>query len=236
MSNAPVLELNKKNLKKIATREQRFGDEFVIAVLSDTHNYYTQLVEAIQKINSRKSKIAFVVITGDITNLGLLSEYETVKDLLKNLEVPFLVAIGNHDYLVNGKKIFRKIFGSSNMSFSFKDTRLIIIDNNNWESESRAPDLTWMDKKLKNSGEKTNIIFSHIPPGDHDRFSQKMINKVNEILMAYSVDYYLSGHNHNPREGILGQTKHVTIGSVSKNIYIELKISPTEVTHEKIHF
>lgn len=58
-----------------------------------------KLIEAIEKINSRKEayNIKFVAVLGDITDSGERSEFEKARELLEQLEVPYVPVIGNHD-------------------------------------------------------------------------------------------------------------------------------------------
>lgn len=236
MSDTRELNLNFYNLKKIKEREQSIGSDYKIVVLSDTHNYYSQLDKSIKKINSNKKETAFVIITGDITNLGILQEYEMALKFFRKLEVPFLVLIGNHDYLTNGDKIFTKLFGARNISFQFKDLKLMLLDNNNWEAEERLPSFSWMSEEFAFPRGTINLVFSHVAPNDPDRFSQDFIERFSETILMSNVKYYVNGHNHGPGDDYFGGANHLTVGSVSKGVYLELQFTENGVTHERVRF
>ena len=52
-----------------------------------------------------------VIVTGDLTNEGLLKEYEKCKKKFAKLEVEKIITIsGNHDYRNTGYLLFKKFF------------------------------------------------------------------------------------------------------------------------------
>jgi len=67
------------------------GQEGIISTIN--------LREAVNIINSNKDKynIAFVVVTGDLSDSAELSELNKAKEILNNLETPWIPIIGNHD-------------------------------------------------------------------------------------------------------------------------------------------
>ena len=53
--------------------------------------------KVIDEINSLKPEA--VVITGDLTNEGLIDQYEKCKEMVSQIDVEKIIAIsGNHDY------------------------------------------------------------------------------------------------------------------------------------------
>ncbi|MEW5760369.1 MAG: metallophosphoesterase [Candidatus Thermoplasmatota archaeon] len=63
-------------------------------------NDITRLARAaVIKVNKLKSKhkIKFVIVPGDLTNKGERSEFEKAKEILDELDVPYIPTIGNHD-------------------------------------------------------------------------------------------------------------------------------------------
>ena len=64
------------------------------------------LVDEINKLNPD-----VIVITGDLTNEGLMHEYEQCKSLLTKFTTKKIIAIsGNHDYRNTGYLLFKKFF------------------------------------------------------------------------------------------------------------------------------
>src|ERR1044071_10332563 len=47
-----------------------------------------------------------VLITGDLTDRGLNEEYEQLKIMLRRLDIPFFMILGNHDRRENFRRVF----------------------------------------------------------------------------------------------------------------------------------
>ena len=75
---------------------------FRFAFISDTHigspngGAEEDLRRTVADINGLEG-IAFVVITGDITELGKESELKLAKQILDSLQIPYYIIPGNHD-------------------------------------------------------------------------------------------------------------------------------------------
>ena len=59
--------------------------------------YLTFAHEKTVAIINSMNDIAFVVLTGDITELGTDAEIKLAKDILSELKVPYYIIAGNHD-------------------------------------------------------------------------------------------------------------------------------------------
>src|SRR5262249_9592567 len=92
---------------------------FRFAFLSDTHigspdgKAEEDLRRTVADIN-QMTDIAFVVITGDITELGTNEEIKRAKEIFSELKVPYYIIPGNHDtgWSESGGDSFGKVFGS----------------------------------------------------------------------------------------------------------------------------
>ena len=225
VSNTPSSKLNSKQLSSIKAQEPGADQSFKIAVISDTHNYYKELEEQIDYINKHRSEYAFVLIGGDLTNLGLLREFETTKKLLQNLNLPYLSAIGNHDLLSNGGDVFEQMFGADNFSFTYNQTKFIIFNNNNWESSGKVPDLNYVESEMLSSTSTYNILIGHVSPLDKDRWTETDKQEMGTLFRTYDVDYFLNGHDHNPGDEAYEGGTRVTIGASSKRKILEVEFA-----------
>ena len=222
---------NKKSLLKIESRAASFGSDYKVALISDTHDYYEELKQIVKYINRHKSEYAFVIVTGDITNIGLLREFEVAKEYLDDLDVPYVITIGNHDLLTNGGDIFSNMFGSHTFAFVFKQTKFILYNNNNWESSYEVPQLNWIESELTSSTSTHIVMASHVSVDDDARYSSKERTDFMNLTDSYSVKYQVNGHDHNQGESSFGNSTRVTIGSPSKNVFCELIITNSGVNH-----
>jgi predicted phosphodiesterase len=213
--------------------KQRLGKSvtFNIAVISDNHDYYDGLEKQISYINRNSMKYDFVIVTGDLSNVGLVSEFMESKRRLDKLNIPYLTTSGNHDLLINGEKIFYKIFGNDTYAFEYQNTKFILFNNNNWESSKRVPDMNFLEHELITNAQNHVILFSHVAPDDPDRFTNSQISNLKELVNRYGVSYYVNGHNHNYGDGTFGNAKQVTAGSSSKSVLLEIQINSIGVSH-----
>lgn len=231
------LNLNQKNLSVIleSSREIKGPEDYTIAVISDTHDYYDGLDKQVSFINSRYEDIDFVIVTGDMSNVGLVSEFQETKKRLDRLRIPYITTSGNHDLLIDGESVYSRLFGNDTYAFDYKGTKFILFNNNNWESSKGVPDTTWVEKQLQETEEsQLKLLFSHVAPNDEDRFNTDQIFKWENLMMDYGVEYYVNGHNHNPGTSVFGGAIHVTAGSSSKEVILLMHISPNGASHEFI--
>jgi predicted phosphodiesterase len=236
--NIDSTDSNAQNLQRIfahATALETKTSNYSFAVISDTHDYYDGLKKQINYINRNYKKFDFVIITGDLSNVGLVSEFEATKDILDKLIPPYLTLIGNHDLLIDGEKIYKEMFGSLNYSFEYKNTKFVLFNNNNWESSKEAPNLNWLENSLVSTNKLHRILLSHVAPDDADRFTKSEINSLQGLVDRYGVSYYINGHNHNPGDGYFGNANQVTVGSSSKDVLLEVNVDNLGVSHEFIN-
>lgn len=231
----PEQILNEVNIQKIKEQEPNEQPNFKIALIADTHNYYDELVHLIKKINSN-GPYGFVIVCGDITNLGLLEEYDYSRKFLNKLKYPYLVSIGNHDHLANGESIFRKMFGKMNFTVTYKGIQFVFFDNNNWENDESVPDIQWVKEQLSDPVPTQRILVAHVPPNDPKRFNESDINEWINVMSVFNVGYFLNGHNHSPSIKSFGSGTQITIGAPTRNSYFELLVSPGGITHQKVNF
>lgn len=68
------------------------------------------LLEAIDEINGLAPDV--VIVTGDLTEDGLIGEFQNVHQYLQQLKCEFLVVgSGNHDSRTTGYRLFPRFFG-----------------------------------------------------------------------------------------------------------------------------
>ena len=229
---------NAKNLNLIlqkSVRESAKTDIFKIVVLSDTHDYYDGLEKQISYINKHRTEYDFVIITGDMSNVGLVEEFEATKKRLKKLTLPFITTVGNHDLLIDGRKIYKRVFGEDTYAFEYKNTKFILYNNNNWESPNNIPNIPWLEDQLIKNTSPNLIVLSHVAPNDKDRYSNDEIEYLKSIINFYNVNYYINGHNHNPGASTFGNAVQLTAGASSKEVILEVKVTNFGVEHAFIN-
>jgi outer membrane protein assembly factor BamB/predicted phosphodiesterase len=149
---------------------------FKFAFLSDTHigspngSSEEDLRRSVNDINSMKNEIAFVVITGDITELGTNDELTRAKLIFDSLLVPYYIIPGNHDsgWSESGGLMFSTIFGYDKFSFEYAGIRFLGCPSGPYVrmSDGHIPRdaVNWLDRQLKDVRNGQPVIFlNHYP-------------------------------------------------------------------------
>ncbi len=180
-----------------------------IVQLSDIHvgsQFREEIFEkVIDEVNALKPDT--VVITGDLTNEGLVSEYEKCKDLVSKLNVDKVIAIsGNHDYRNTGYLVFKKYFPFQTINELSNDVVLVTLgtarpDRN--EGEVGYRQTLWLERTMKKYEDKTTILAMHhhligIPDTGSERVTILDAGDVLRTILDTNVDLVLCGHKHRP--------------------------------------
>jgi Icc protein len=155
-SDASVSDVTSKNLAKLAARTPPAGP-FKIAAFGDTHTDYDNAQLTINAINARDD-IEFVLIVGDMTNDGLLQEYEWAYDVYRRLDVPFFTVIGNHDTLGHGASIYGDMYGPYDYSFRYGGTKFVLFNSNTLEFGTHVPSREWLTNQVLDRVDEEGVI------------------------------------------------------------------------------
>ncbi len=152
---------------------------FRFAFISDTHigspdgKAEEDLRRTVADIN-QMTDIAFVVITGDITELGTNAEIRLAREILSQLKVPYYIIPGNHDsgWSESGGQTFGQVFGSDKFIFDYNGISFLGCASGPYVrmSDGHIPRdaVNWMDAELKKIDPQKPIIFLNHYPLDKD--------------------------------------------------------------------
>lgn len=98
-------------------------ETFTFAMISDTQRGYDETKDAEKAINA--GDIDFVVHGGDFTDFGATREFVWQRDILSNLEMPYISVIGNHDCVATGIDAYKAIFGKLDYTFTAGDVKFM---------------------------------------------------------------------------------------------------------------
>lgn len=177
---------------------------FKFAFLSDTHigspngSAEADLRRTIGDINAMND-IDFVVITGDITELGSAKELALAKKILDSFRLKYYIIPGNHDtgWSESGGQEFTSVFGNDKFSFEHKGIRFIGCASGPYVrmSDGHIPrsHLNWLDKELKTLKKDQPLIFLNHYPMD-----EGMDNwyEITDRLKQHNTWAVLCGHGH----------------------------------------
>ena len=178
---------------------------FKFALVTDTHigspNNDEDLYRTVNDINSQ-SNIAFVIVSGDVTEFGSYDELRTAKCLLDDLKAPYYILPGNHDsnWSESGTNDLLRVFGNETFGFEYDGYKFIGLASgpNMRMSPAQIPreNLTWFFDEIAGTDKNTPIIYVNHYPMDNG------INnwfEVMDALRPYNVQLMLCGHGHNNR-------------------------------------
>lgn len=220
-------DLNQLNIKKLFNREENADDTVTILFTGDSQRFYDGLEKLVDKTNSLSS-VDFLIMNGDIADFGLLQEFKWIVERLNKLKCPYLCAIGNHDIVADNGKLYTKIFGDKNFSFTYKGYKFLFHDTNGREYNfnGNAPNMWWLQDQLNDSNARWFVGVSHVPPFDAD-FDPALIYPYKNLLAStQNFAVSLHGHVHTTTDTLYYNdgVRYITSNSVEKSEAIILKL------------
>ena len=181
----------------------------LIVQLSDIHvgsqfqdSVFETVIKEVNELNPDT-----ILITGDLTNEGLIKEYEKCKKLVSKLNCKKIISIsGNHDYRNSGYLAFKKFFPFETVNVLEKDIVLVTVgtarpDRNEGEVGYRQN--LWLERTMQKYADKVKILAMHhhlvgVPDTGSDRVTVIDAGDVLKTILDTKVDLVLCGHKHRP--------------------------------------
>jgi len=165
-----------------------------------------------------------IIITGDLTNEGLMKEYEKCKSLLSKFNTKKIITIsGNHDYRNTGYLLFKKFFPFETVNELGDDVVLVTVgtarpDRNEGEVGYRQN--LWLERTMKKYKDKVKIVAMHhhliaIPDTGSDQLTVVDAGDVLRTVLNSKVDVVLCGHKHRPWAWNFGTLTVVNAGTAT---------------------
>jgi len=198
----------------------------IIVQLSDLHvgsQFQPELFETVVKeVNELNPDV--IVITGDLTNEGLMKEYEKCKSLLTKFNTKKIFSMsGNHDYRNTGYLLFKKFFPFKTVNELDDEIILITLgtsrpDRNEGEVGYRQN--LWLERTMKKYKDKVKILAMHhhlvaIPDTGSDQLTVIDAGDVLRTILDTGVDLVLCGHKHRPWIWNFGKLMVVNAGTAT---------------------
>jgi len=197
-----------------------------IVQISDIHigSLFNQNVFDMLEEEVKNLKPDALIITGDLTDDGLLFQFERAQFEINKLECPNkIVLAGNHDYRHTGYLVFKKFFPSKQV-YELEDEVIIMTlgtarpDRDDGEVGYRQN--KWMIETLARYENKTKIIAMHhhligIPDTGTDKIIILDAGDTLRACLQSKVDLVLCGHKHRPWMWKLGSLEIAYAGTAS---------------------
>lgn len=156
----------------------------------------------VSEIASLPERPAFVVVGGDLTELGGREQYDAYDATLGRLGLPVYSALGNHEsrWLDAGKGNFINRYGRRYYDFSCGGIHFVVLDtsvSNQTHGHFERLMLDWLRGRLATWGKDAPVvIFMHHPVGYP---GQRFVDNEQDFLEAvegYRVVAVFTGHGH----------------------------------------
>jgi 3',5'-cyclic-AMP phosphodiesterase len=165
-----------------------------------------------------------IIVTGDLTDDGLLFQFEKASNELKRFNCPNIITVaGNHDYRHTGYLLFKKFFPTKQI-YEFADVFILTLGTarpDRDEGEVGYRQNLWMEKTFGKLPEtKTKIVAMHhhligIPDTGTDKIIILDAGDTLRTCLHSGVDLVLCGHKHRPWVWNLGRLEIAYAGTAS---------------------
>ncbi|HXK59117.1 MAG TPA: metallophosphoesterase [Acidobacteriota bacterium] len=196
---------SKFDFQKQISRLPRPGSSFRFVAMGDSRSNPEMWSLIVKQINSLDPKPAFIISTGDIVSRGYTQEYlDYFLPPLEKTDIPFFVAIGNHDDGDSGQALeYRTLFGeeSLNYFFDYGKWRFIAIDNSS-SVHSASETLAWLEKTLSNTPEGYSVVvYAHKPISNIEKWAYHSWEpepsaRFADMVTRHQVKHVFFGHIH----------------------------------------
>jgi 3',5'-cyclic-AMP phosphodiesterase len=177
-SDPEMIDQTRSNLEALSVRGPA-PMPFKFVAIGDNHDEYDDLARTVEIINARDD-IEFVLVLGDMTDRGLLHEYEWTYDVFSRLDIPFLTVIGNHDALSDGAVIYQKLYGPFDYSFEYGGFEFVMFNSNTLEFPGKAPNRDWLAERTSSSAAPRGVVWA----------THQDVTQPNELPGDRAADFY----------------------------------------------
>ena len=159
----------------------------------------------VEEVNELKPDV--ILITGDLTNEGLMQEYERCKVLIERFETKRVITVsGNHDYRNTGYLLFKKFFPLETVNELGDNVVLVTIGTarpDRDEGEVGYRQNLWLERTLKRYKDRVKIVAMHhhliaVPDSGSKQLTVVDAGDVLHTVLDSKVDVVLCGHKHRP--------------------------------------
>jgi 3',5'-cyclic AMP phosphodiesterase CpdA len=200
------------------------------------------LRRCVERLNALAPRPDAVLVTGDLTDFGTLDEYRHLHALLKPLEMPVFLMVGNHDDRVALREVFDARCLHDNRAatdfvqyvFDLGDVRIIALDSQEPGQKSAGTlcdaRLAWLGRQLDAARGRPVIVALHHPPfatgiGHMDGISldRQAASKLEALIARHpNVERVLCGHVHRSLHQRFGGTIASIAPSTAHQVVLDL--------------
>ncbi len=202
-------------------KENGRGGDFTFIEINDAHyssprcpGFFERVTASVR---SHDPKPELCLMVGDLAEHGTANELGAMQEVLRGLNMPFHVVIGNHDYLTQtDRSEWDKLFPRTlNYSFQHRGWQFVALDTSEglkYEKTAVQPEtLNWLEQRIgKLNRKQPTILFTHFPLGPDTRYRPLNADAVLERLRDFNIVAVFNGHYHGFTERRVGKAVFTT--------------------------
>jgi calcineurin-like phosphoesterase family protein/putative pyrroloquinoline-quinone-binding quinoprotein len=198
-------------------------DDFTFANVADPHRNGNMAAQ-MQSINASSKRLAFIQVSGDLTDNATDAEFGQYKAGTAASQLPVWPAVGNHEYrpgATYAERIdnYRRHVGPEWYSFDHGNRHFLVIENN-----GAAPfdeQFAWLERDLAEHARGRRVVVLMHQPMNVPFGSPSQYDALEDLLERYETELVLVGHEHSndvDDEAFVRGAKHIQTNSSSYTI------------------
>jgi predicted phosphodiesterase len=192
-------------------------------VFGDSQGYQGGVEQIVATANQYRPQ--FIFHCGDLTSLGQENQYQEIKAVLDQSQVPVYTTAGNHDIKEGGGALYNQYFGSSTYSFDCGPAHISVFNTSSGDVSEN--EFTWLEQDLSNSDSEYKFVFTHIPPFnplsglDHALLNSITSTRLMTLFEEMKVDVVFTGHIHLFNDSIINGVRYIITGGAGASLYAD---------------
>ncbi|HWI58296.1 MAG TPA: metallophosphoesterase [Bacillota bacterium] len=193
------------------------GGTFRFIAINDTHFQSPQCPAWFEQVRASvrtlEPKPEFCLMIGDLSEHGTRAELGAMQAVLRSLDMPHHVVIGNHDYGSDtARSAWDELFPHSlNYHFEHRGWRFLGLDSTQgreWQkTRVQSTTLKWLDDQLpKLNPTEPTVVFTHFPLGQEVSTRPSNADELLARFKHFNLAAALNGHFHGFTERRCGPT------------------------------
>jgi len=175
-------------------------------------------------LNSLTPEPNIVVHTGDVTDNGILADYELAVEKIREIKFEMIVAPGNHDERNYGGSLFKELIGPVDFETSVGRAVFLVLDSavpdiDNGRLGRRRHELIQSKlSRLPESAVKVVVFHHHLIPVPFAGREADILEDAGDalrLLLGMNVNLVLMGHRHVRHSIKVNNTVLTNAGTVS---------------------
>ena len=194
--------------------------------------------EAVRSVNEQHGDFDFCVLAGDLADHGEIDDYEVLKEVVAEIDIPVHITLGNHDHRARFKEVFGKEHDDENghiqKAIDAKGHRVILLDSSEPGvghgvlcEQRRA----WLEARLGEAVDRPVIIVVHHHANDlhtdADKIKLDDSDGFVQIVKRHpDVRQIIAGHVHFASSGTYRGLPFTTLAGNTYGVSIHLDGMP----------